>query len=455
MQVLLESVAQSLERCGLLPADRRILVAVSGGLDSMVLLHLLHFLAPKLGLQLVIAHAHHQLRPRASDADEAMVRRVAETLGWPVVSERLGVRRRSEEAGESLEMSARFLRHDFLARTAAHRGICTVALAHHADDQAELILLRLLRGTGGEGLGGMSWWDPSPSNPKIQLIRPLLDLTKEQLRNCARTAGLPFREDRSNRDRRILRNRIRLQLLPELEREYAPAIRNLLRRTAAIVGAEAEFVAQAAARWIKSRRREPFDNLHPAMQRALLRLQLRRLGHEPGYDRIEFLRESERVQELAPGIRVARRPDGILKRVGSGPLPPFRGEGREICLEASGGLIAAGGLRIEYAYRTIHRKWPDFSPGRECFSASAVGDAVILRHWAPGDRFQPLGMRDPSKLQDLFTNRKIPRERRRDLAVATTRDGEIFWVEGFPPGERFKIGPGVRRILIWKWRSGA
>ena len=452
---LLESVAHSLEIRRLLPADRRIVVAVSGGLDSMVLLHLLNVLAPQMGLQLVIAHAHHQLRPRAADADEALVRRVAETLGWPVVLERLEVRRRSMESGESLEMSARSLRHDFLARTAADRGISTVALAHHADDQAELILLRLLRGTGGEGFAGMSWRDPSPSQPEIRLIRPLLDQTKQPLQSFARVAKVPFREDRSNCDPRILRNRIRLQLLPLLERRYAPAVRNLLRRTAAIVGAEAEFVAQTAAKWLESRRREPFDRLHPAVQRAVLRLQLWKLGQEPGYDRIESLRESVRVQELAPGVRITRRPDGILTRVDADPLPPFRREGREIRLKTAGGVVIADGLQIEYSYQTLGRELPVFSPGLECFSASAVGEAVILRHWAPGDRFQPLGMRGPSKLQDLFTNRKIPRERRRALAVATTRAGEIFWVEGFPPGERFKIGPKIRRILLWKWRSGA
>lgn len=352
-------------------------------------------------------------------------------------------------------MSARRLRHEFLARTALRHGISTVAVAHHADDQAELVLLRLLRGAGGEGLGGMSWQDPSPANPRISLIRPLLDLSKEQLRNAARAAGLPFREDRSNRDPRMLRNRIRHQLLPRLEREYAPAIRILLRRTASIVGAESDFISRTAAGWLASRRRDPFDSLHPAVQRALLRIQLWKFGQEPGYERIESLRESNRVQEIAPGVRIVRHPDGILRKVDATPLPSFRGEGREIRLESSGGWIHFDGLRIEYSYRNIGRASPRFSPGRECFAASKVRETIVLRHWAPGDRFRPLGMSKPVKLQDLFTNRKIPRERRRDLTVAATRAGEIFWVEGFPPGEAFKIGPRLRRILIWKWRSAA
>jgi tRNA(Ile)-lysidine synthase len=301
----------------------------------------------------------------------------------------------------------------------------------------------------------MSWRDPSPANPEISLIRPLLDLSKEQLRSAARRAGLPFREDRSNRNPRILRNRIRHQLLPELEHKYSPAIRVLLRRTASIVGAEADFVSRSAATWLEARRREPFDALHPAVQRALLRLQLWRLGHEPGYERIESLRESGQVQEIAPGVRVARGPDGIVHRVDSAPLPQFRGEGREIHLETAGGLISSNGLRIEYSFRKGGQKSPGFQPGREWFSASAVGRTVILRHWTPGDRFQPLGMPKPAKLQDLFTNRKIPRDRRRSLAVATTRAGEIFWVEGFPPGESFKMGPRTRRVLVWKWRSPA
>ncbi|MBL9175072.1 MAG: tRNA lysidine(34) synthetase TilS [Verrucomicrobiales bacterium] len=455
MHALLESVARSLESRRLLPKDGRILVAVSGGMDSMVLLHVLHTLAPGLALRLTLAHAHHQLRPRAADADEALVRRVAADMELPVFVERLDVRRRSVETGESLEMAGRHLRHDFLARTAAGLGIPVIALAHHADDQAELILLRLLRGTGGEGLGGMPWRNPSPSNPEIHLIRPLLGFTRSQLRNAAHSAGVPYREDRSNRDTRILRNRIRHQLLPHLERAYAPAIRNLLRRTGSIVGAEAEFVSQWAEKWLAARRREPFHELHPAVQRAVLRLQVRQMGHEPGYERIESLRESEVVQELAPGLRIVRETDGTVRKVDPVSPPPFAKERCQFKLMKAGGAISFDGVRVTYAYRDVGRRAAGFRPGLECFSAAAVGTSIVLRHWLPGDRFQPLGMSRAAKLQDLLTNRRIPREHRRSLAVAATREGEIFWVEGLPPGEQFKMGPGVRRCLLWKWRSGA
>ena len=242
MRELLDHIDRSIQTRRLVRPGQRILVAVSGGVDSMVLLHLLHDLAPGHGWQLTAAHLNHQLRGRSSDADEQLVRRTVQKLGVPLVAGRAAVAELARRRGLSLEMAARQLRHSFLARTARRRHIPIVALAHHADDQVELFFLRLLRGSGGEGLGGMKWRTRSAADAGIQLVRPLLDQPKAALVEYAGEHGIRYREDASNAVLDFQRNRIRHELLPLLRRKYQPALDRTISRVMDIVGAEAELV---------------------------------------------------------------------------------------------------------------------------------------------------------------------------------------------------------------------
>src|ERR1700691_3006868 len=157
------------------------MVAVSGGLDSMVLLHALDKLSLRHKWKISVAHFNHQLRGRASDADEKLVRKTAIALKLLIVAESADVKEFVRKSKLSIEMAARKLRHEFFARVARERKIQIVALAHHADDQVELFFLRLLRGAGGEGLAGMKWKSPSPADKTIALVRPLLDFVKNEL----------------------------------------------------------------------------------------------------------------------------------------------------------------------------------------------------------------------------------------------------------------------------------
>src|ERR1039458_7290140 len=190
----------------------------------MVLLHLLHGLAPRHGWQLVAAHLNHQLRGRSSDADERLVGRTAQKLKVPLLVGRAAVRELACAGKLSLEMAARELRHGFLAGTARRRHIRTVALAHHADDQLELFFLRLLRGSGGEGLAGVKWrGGPGRDQPKAALVR------------YAAEHGIRHREDKSNAVLDFQRNRIRHELLPLLRRKYQPALDKTISRVMEIV----------------------------------------------------------------------------------------------------------------------------------------------------------------------------------------------------------------------------
>jgi tRNA(Ile)-lysidine synthase len=534
---LLQHVEKSILARRLFRPRQRILVAVSGGTDSMVLLHVLHELARKHKWRLTVAHLNHRLRGRSSDADEGLVRRTAGRLKLPIVVEAADVRELARARGLSLEMAARKLRHDFLARTARRRRIPIVALAHHADDQIELFFLRLLRGSGGEGLAGMKWRNASPSDAEVQLVRPLLDQPKAVLYEYAAAQSIRFREDATNALLDFKRNRIRHELLPLLRKNYQPALDRTIARVMDIVGAEAEFVAGAAEDWLRwlgspkaesrgpkkgrrakceevrasSRRlllgeeggREglPFDDLPVAVQRRCVRMQLFRQGIEPDYELVEQLRvaaersvslglktpgsraqtcvragihrgllslslslsEGEKVPSWTGEEKVLEKGDtAVLRyavrdrwgvvRLQVAALEGFSHSSVEVHLEGGAGEIEFDGARISwrvYSRKAVARARAGVQ--QESFDADKVGSPIQLRHWQPGDRFQPIGMGCAVKLQDFFTNQKIPRDRRRQLLVAATAQGEVFWVEGTRISERFKLTRQTIRRLQWRW----
>lgn len=507
MSELLEHVEHVIRARALCRPGQRLLVAVSGGVDSLVLLHVLHELAAKHRWGLTVAHLNHQLRGLSSDADERLVRCAAARLRLPVVAERARICRLDCAHRLSLEMAARKVRHDFLAGVAARLRIRTVALAQHADDQVELFFLRLLRGSGGEGLAGMKWRSPSPSKPRIELVRPLLDQPKSVLRQFAAKHGIRYREDASNALLDIQRNRIRHELLPLLRKSYQPALDKVILRVMAIAGEEAEFAVQAARNWLQGRGggesevpgpkakglracsqslmpwpetalpRTGFEQLPVAVQRRCVQLQLARQGVAPDFQLVEELRvkaekhvavglprvagvNSDRSEQRADALpdggdrvryAVRDRSGSVRVRVGGGET-----SGAEFMLvDLLGGAeeLDFGGIRVQWRVGSGGDYRRDKgSVGCECFDADRVGSPVILRHWRPGDRFQPIGMTRSVKLQDFFTNHKVPRDQRRRLVVGTSSEGEVFWVEGMRIGERYKLTEGTIRRLHWRWK---
>lgn len=460
-----ERIKKNLTPPGLLPRGTRIVVAVSGGVDSMVLLHLLNCWAPGLGWRLSVAHFNHQLRARAGDADERLVRTTAEVMGLACDVGRADVRLRARREKISVEMAARDLRHAFLARCARKRDAMVVMLAQHADDQVEQFFMRLMRGAGGIGLGGMMGRTVSPADHRICLIRPMLDVSKAEIVEFARINRIRFRHDASNDDIDFDRNWVRQKLLPLLQRRQ-PAIVKTISRSLRIVQAETDYVRKAALEWLASLRLQPrvgfkaYKDLHASVQRHVLQEQLIELGCEPDFRLVEELRcEPGRPVSVAPNKQVMRDESGRVSeaapRVGRFALKerliqlpsPRRSRG------PARGALKLGSLELNWR---VLRKPPGFSlnakPGREYFDAERVGARLLLRHWRPGDRFQPIGMSATTKLQDWFTNRKIPAARRRELVLAATERGEIFWVEGERIAEGCKVTPKTRRLLELCWK---
>jgi tRNA(Ile)-lysidine synthase len=471
-----QRVEQNIQNRGLFKRGGKLLVAVSGGLDSMALLDALNKLSANHRWQLIVAHFNHRLRGRASDADERLVRKTAADMKLRVVAGSADVKAFAAKSKLSLEMAARKLRHEFLARAARKHKIKTIALAHHADDQVELFFLRLLRGAGGDGLAGMKWRSPSPADKTVLLVRPLLDFSKAELLAFARKNKIHFRDDATNFSPDFLRNRIRNELLPLLRKNYQPGLDKAILRLMEITGAESEFVGEVARLWARRRRGDEsqmksgkkktergmkpetpyvvsysFDKLPIAIQRRVLQQQLADAGVAPDFDLIESLRQSaDCFVSVSPNASVAREKSGEINLRTKSKLG-FKVN--ELVLNLLKGMGAAVFDGVKFKWQIGSRGHSPHQMQDEFFDADKIGNKIVLRHWRAGDRFQPIGLKSAVKLQDLFVNAKISAARRRELVLAATADGEIFWVEGVRIGERFKLTPQTKRKLVWKWSN--
>jgi tRNA(Ile)-lysidine synthase len=466
---LLQRIEQNILDRRLLKKGQKVLVAVSGGLDSMTLLQVLRSLATRNQWRLTIAHFNHQLRGRSSDADEQLVRQMAAALKLPFVAGRADVRKFAERSKLSIEMAARKLRHEFYVRVAQERNIPAIALAHHADDQLELFFLRVLRGAGGEGLAGMKWCSASPVSKKIIMVRPLLDLTKAELRAFAKENKIRFREDATNARLDLPRNRVRNELLPLLRRHYQPALSRTILRLMEIVRAETDLVGELAGKWLKAagedaplgRPRTPqrgvpaFEKLPVAVQRRVLQLQLSKLGVWADFELVERLRRAaDFLIVVSPGFSVIRNQKGKVSLRTRSPMK-FKVSELTINLDRAG-EVEFDGVQLHWSFGDTKKNIVlGKNPGCEVFDADRVGGRILLRHWRAGDRFQPSGLKSAEKLQDLFTNQKIPRDQRHNLVVAEAASGRIFWVQNVRISEPFKLSRATKRRLVWRWRCAS
>ena len=451
MQTLAEKVGDIIRAQNLFPATGRIIVAVSGGIDSMALLHLLA--TPALGLRdrLFVAHFNHQLRGPESDADAAIVGQAAERLGLRFETGSGNARQLAAETGDGIEAAARQLRHDFFARL-ARRLSAVVALAHHADDQIETFFLRLLRGAGNRGLAGMQPSAPSPVDSGVTLVRPLLGIRRDEIVAYGEEQGIAHREDASNADTRFLRNRVRHELLPRLTERFGESVSRQIARAMQVAGDEADCIDDLAAEWPG---KPPFENLPIAVQRQVVQRQLFTLGAEPSFDLVESLRlEAGRVIEVAPGRRLQRNADGQVQVAAPAAEPEFSLARREVSIAGQAGEAEFDGLKIRWERLPGGlAKWRELGQAerREVFDAEALGQAIALRHWRSGDRFQSIGQAGTTKLQDLFVNQKIPKVKRRQLVVAEAADGRLFWMQHFRIAEPFKVTESTTGLLLFSW----
>ncbi|MCD6334737.1 MAG: tRNA lysidine(34) synthetase TilS [Candidatus Latescibacteria bacterium] len=449
---LLENVRDFMRRHRMAQSGEKVLVAVSGGADSVALLDILSRLQEELHIRLHVAHLNHGLRGSDSDEDARFVEALCSDLGMPFTAGRKDVRAFVREQGFSLEEGARIVRYRFLKDVAEQVGAARIATGHTADDQAETVLFRLLRGSGVKGLGGMH-----PVREE-RFIRPLLGVRRWEVEQYLTGRKLAFRCDRSNEDPAFTRNRIRRELLPLLRDRFNPNIVRTLVRAAAILRDEDDFAERETAlaldRIAKKREKRKivldlpsFLEYHRALRRRLIRRICGELAQSPGFE------ETERIMRLASGqggmlraasgIRVQRARDALLFKLGE--TPAFR-----VAVPIEGG-IALPELEARLITSVFPRASSEESSWRSdatCafFDRDTLAGRLIVRNREPGDRIQPFGMKGHKKVKDLLMDRKIPRILRDEVPVLCDAE-KIIWVIGMATHEACRVTSRTERVL--------
>lgn len=478
---LVGKIARALKRAGFGPgkasadsAGGSLLIALSGGPDSVALLHALRELAPRFGYRLAAAHLNHRLRGHESERDEAFVRDLCSTLGVELVVEQANnLDPARDRAAPNLEERAREARYAFLAEAAERLGASHIVIAHHAGDQAETVMLRLLRGAGAAGLGAMAE-SGSLALGGVPVLRPMLRAWRHEILRYLDSIGARFVSDSSNTHRGFLRNRVRLELLPRLERDFAPGLRRRLAALAREMRELDDFVGLAARTELGLRLHESvcggtldlggFAGLHPALCAALLREflasqigNLRRITrrHINGLRGLCLGEAPSAVLDLPGGWRAERRyaalalqrhpeADARLAQTARGFAVALAREGVTDVVQA--GFVFHSSLMPADAVSMPANLY------EACFDADQAAD-VAVRNFAPGDRISPLGMDGTRKLHDVFVDRKLPRSRRLTFPLVTV-DGQVAWLPGIARGRVALIDRETVRVFCLRAIDG-
>jgi tRNA(Ile)-lysidine synthase len=455
------------EHCPI-PSQSRLLVAVSGGPDSVCLLHVLVKLKKELDIELHAVHLNHQLRGAESDTDAQYVFDLAQSLNVPVTIAKRDVAGYQARKHISLEEAAREVRYNFLAQTAKALGASQVAIGHTRDDHIETILMHLIRGSGTRGLQGLAphvkW---QTADAVITIVRPLLEVSRKETQGYCQEYNLTPRLDSSNLSLSPLRNRIRLRLLPLLK-SYNPRIANALLRTAHIAADDVAFLEEAGDRlWhqVAQRRentiildKEPFLTLPPALKRQVLRMSLEKLiGNLKD---IEARHIEEIMNALSkPAGRSLSLPGGLTFTIeynryligedslALSPLPPLE---QELTLIIPGETTLAGW----HVVANITNREQMVEKGDSLtahFDFDKTGDRLAVRNRKPSDRFCPLGMSQPKKLNEFMIDAKIPRLWRKRVPIVCSPQ-QIIWVVGWRIDDRVKVTENTKRVLCLKFR---
>ena len=466
--LMLNKVRKTIAHHAMLEQGERLIVAVSGGPDSVALLKALTLIAAEYKLSLVVAHLNHGLRGAEADGEEDFVRSLSQSMGVEYVGGKIDIAA-LKEPGKSLEELCREQRYAFLKKVAADCQATKIALGHHLQDQAETVLMNLLRGSGAEGLRGML-----PVREGL-IIRPLLQVTKKEIFAFLEEMGLSFTTDSSNAHNCYLRNRIRHHLLPLLKEGFNRRVEENLSRTASIMRLDDDYLATEVEEWLcrfgisgpDGGMRLPlaeFLKLHAALQQRVIKNLLARMsrsGQGIGYKHVSAALALARGShgsaslDLPGGVllrreyhtmifsRLADRPDFPAGRRISGNLNycypvniPGRVEVREAGLSISfqfadkpdQALISIPGARLAY------------------LDYGAMSPPLVIRNVIPGDWLQPLGMTGKKKLKALFIDEKVPRAGRRLLPLLADQQS-VIWVPALRISSRVSVTEKTCQVL--------
>jgi tRNA(Ile)-lysidine synthase len=451
----LQKVRATISRYEMIQPGDLVVVAVSGGPDSVCLLHILHTLKEELGMGLLAAHYDHGLRPGEDASETRFVASLAESMSLPFETEKTGSLLRRKTA--SLEEAARNARYRFLEKVRKKHRAQKIALAHQLNDQAETVLMRLLRGSGPSGLGGIP-----PCRDQV-IIRPLIEINRKEVEAYISAQNLSYVIDSSNLQASFLRNRIRLDLLPLLDK-YQPRLVERLAETADILRMEDEYLEQIVGAWVDGESEtspegtlsvslRSFLDLPPPLKRRAVRhliervkKDLRRIGSEHVRS-VLAMAEGEKPQsslDLPGNLCVQRTYERLIFKSGSTKKPapfeylipkqgvfPLKKIGRILSLEE---ITVTGPQRPKSTRWTAH------------VDAEKVRYPLRVRNFRPGDRFVPLGMKGHKKIKDFFVDRKVPTAERHTTPIVFSEDTPV-WICGCRMDDRFKVTPETKSVL--------
>jgi len=459
--MLLEQVKRTIDRYRLLDKGDRLVVGVSAGVDSMVLLHLLSAYRQEFDLSLIVAHVNHGLRPEESEKEMELVKKESERLGFTFEYGQFNVKEFQKAGGISLQDAARRIRFHFFNVLLQKYNANKIALGHHADDQVETVLLRLMRGSGLKGLKGML---PIREG---RVIRPLLEVWRREIESFAEEMKIPYLLDSSNLKKNYLRNQLRLSLIPLIEKEYQPNFKKIVLKTSTILRKENDYLERETEEPYQKIVREgkdtlsfgfsEYQSLHPAIQWRIIQKMLRRIyTGEMILEEGEWLEVSQIYKkleqpspsfllELPHGVCLAKRYDWVLmKKEWVKQIPPFEIE-----------LISPGRTYIEEIEKEVvieetsrDDKFKDLYglPNVVLLDYQNLQFPLKIRNFRPGDRFQPLGVKGTQKLKEFFIDHKIPKFERPRIPLLIS--GEmIAWVVGYRIDERVKITENTQKVL--------
>ena len=450
-----QSVLAYIRRERLLHAGDRLGIAVSGGADSVALLRIMLELRPELGIVLSMVHFNHKLRGAEADADEQFVAQLARRhdLELHLGSGHVAAHARSQHL--STEAAARQLRYQYFRQLFEEKKLNRIATGHTLDDQAETVLLRIVRGAGTRGLGGI-YPQLSFAGSEFSIVRPLLKTGRKLLEIYLEEIGQDWREDSSNRDLRHARNRVRHGIVPRLERTLNPAVRETLAETADIARSEEEYWQKEVARilpevWHAERR-----SLQPvalaALPIALRRRVLRAAAESLGLN-LEF-HHVEEILDLDPrGPRSAMLPEGWLLSVTKGGLQfdlpsatTASNSDYEYKLAVPGAIhVPETGVRFEAAL-VPGSPAPGYNPDH-MLDPALLQQELTVRNWRAGDRYWPAHSKSPKKIKELLQERKLTGTERKLWPVVVSGQ-EIVWVRGFSTPARLRPPDGAPKALV-------
>ncbi len=461
MHEMLDKVVETIRRYQLIENGETVVTGVSGGPDSVCLLHVLHLLSGRLGIKVLAIHINHGLRGRESDGDEAFTREICSNLGINLRCLAFDINEVSRKEGISLEEAGRETRYREFQRFADETGAARIAVAHNKNDQAETVLMNLLRGTGLQGLTGMDYI-------RGRIIRPLLDVSRREIEKYCEENSLGYRIDSSNLKGDFTRNRIRLDLIPGINKSFGTDLTESVHRMALLLKSDNSYMELEAQKAF-SRCLDTDSNgcvalklkelklLHPALTARVIRIAVGRIkGNLKGI-------ESKHVEDITALLKKSRTgsaiqlPFGIRAGISYGVLKVFM-ERPSTDKEFEYELEVPGFASLDEIPLSIKSSLESLCPNidkyerigynslEQFFDYDRMNKGINIRNRRIGDVFAPYGSNGSKKLKEYFIDNKVPREKRDGIPLIASAN-EVVWIIGHKISDKFKVTENTKRVL--------